>query len=96
MPPPYPDCDSSSHRVCFTHRQDKIRFMHEWVRLHGGENKLRVYDQSPENRNNGGDAYHGDWFDRDVPVSYYKRVGAFLVRLPLLAAFFSLVPRLYL
>ena len=59
------------------YKSNKMKFIHEWVRLHGGENKIKVYDQSPERRNEGKRPWpaesEGAPDPRQVTVTYYKR-----------------------
>ena len=67
--------EDTSYRTMY--KENKVKFIHEWVRLHGGENKIKVYDQSPERRNEGKAPWPGPEYNltrpRNFNVTYYKR-----------------------
>uniref|UniRef100_A0A7S2MWZ0 Uncharacterized protein n=1 Tax=Haptolina brevifila TaxID=156173 RepID=A0A7S2MWZ0_9EUKA len=60
------------------YKSSKTKFIHEWVRLHGGENKMKAYDQSPERQNEGERPWPAETEEepdpRQLTVTYYKRV----------------------
>lgn len=65
-----------SYRTMY--KSSKVKFIHEWVRLNGGTNKIKAYDQSPERQNQGLPPYPAATNDasnpRQLSVTYYKRV----------------------